>query len=339
MPYNVQTKNRFQLASDSDSSEDEGIQNMDPSLIIEKATKEAAVKAKANAKMQVEQQRKEKLEAQAALQANERKQEEAAKNQAARGQGNNRGAGGRGGRGGNRGGRGGRGGGRGGDREAVERRPRRNNEGENAEGQAMPGNDNRRANNRNRDRNPRNNRPKTGEQDPNWGKIEDQPEAGKEEKKEVKEPEAAENNEAAEGDDGKAADEAVEEEPKEVTLSLDEYYAQVKAEVGEKKAAAVRKANDGQEIKGKALNKKKTFNPDPVVPKQAAIQRTKNNLLEGNFISDSGRGARNDRGGRGGRGGNRNNNRDNNRNNNRDNNRNKAPVNIADTQAFPTLGK
>jgi len=170
------------------------------------------------------------------------------------------------------------------------------------------------------------------------GKIEDQPEAGKEEKKEVKEPEAAENNEAAEGADGKAADEAVEEEPKEVTLSLDEYYAQVKAEVGEKKAAAGRKANDGQEIKGKALNKKRTFNPDPVVPKQAS-QRTKNNLLEGNFISDNARGARNERGGRGGRGGNRNNNRDNNRNNNRDNNRNKAPVNFADTQAFPTLGK
>lgn len=323
MPYNVVVNNRFALdLSDQSSSEDEGIQNMDPYAVVQKAEAEAVKKARAMIKNQAEAARQQtKAAEKAKKESEEKKDENAGKKDAAKKDG------GRGGRG--RGGRGGRG--RGEPRGNFQARSGKRNEeapsGESAVQEAAKGEgntNNRRQNRRPRDqdRKPSNNRTGVKAQEKrggagkgNWGKQEDQAENESKPTEQAANNEHTENTKNEENENTEVPEEP--QEPETPEFSLDEYYAQMSVGTTEKKA--VRQANDGQEVKGVTLKKKTIYNPDVALtttPKPVTRENAKNfvpieklGFLEhqrggrDNRDRDNrgGRGGRGNRGGRGGR--------------------------------------
>lgn len=113
----------------------------------------------------------------------------------------------------------------------------------------------RRANRRPRENDRKSGNPKTGVKAQekrngagkgNWGKEDEV-----QEEKPVQEEASAEKEVTNEGEEAQVEEEPKEPEP--VEFSLDEYYAQMNSGVEAAPKKEVRKANDGQEIKGKAL--------------------------------------------------------------------------------------
>lgn len=336
MPYNVMVSNRFALDSDSSSSDDEGIQDLDPYAVIQKAQADAVKKAKAHVKQQADLAKQQAKAAAEAKKAEEKPDENKAVKKDGRGA---------------RGNRGGRGGRAGEPRGNFQRRSGKRNEEARGEGAVENSKSNdgpaenkdRRANRRPRENDRKSGNPRTGVKSQekkqgagkgNWGKQEDQ--AANEEKPSQEE---NENNEPKENEP------EVEEEPQEPEtpeFSLEEYYAKMETGVETKKA--VRQANDGQEVKGKTLKKKTIYNPDPTqstTQKPIARENAKAYVSMENigFLPNS-RNNRDERGGRGNnRGGRGNRGRGGRNNGERGQNRGPAQKFAMNEEAFPSLGK
>jgi len=165
----------------------------------------------------------------------------------------------------------------------------------------------------------------------NWGKADEQPQA--EEKPEEQTPEEVTDPENAAADAENEEDEN--KEPEVAEISLDEYFAQLNATKPAAESKNIRKANDGEELSGKAFRSKKVFTANQP---QAIIQERKN---EKTVIAPSQlgliSGARN--GYRYGNDGRRNDRRgnDNYRNNDRKQGGNRSFT--IKKEEFPTLGK
>jgi len=288
--YSVLTTNRFQLAdSDSSGSEDEACQNVDPYAMVKQAEveaiKQAKIKAKEAAKVKVPVLKKEEEKTQ-------EKQVDTKRNARREPRGN----------------------------QAPRRGPRNeriqdndNALSENNNQPARDDSDRRQRRPKNQDRRSGNPRAgvkavekKGGHGAGNWGKATEKP-GDFEEKPESVTPEV-ENAENA--DPEKKAEDEVPAEEEEITLTLEEYYAQA-ATLDEPKTAATRKANNGEQLKGKVIRKNKIFTER----KQQVVVRGETNKVvvpneqlafvsgrRGNYrYNDNNNNAGDRRGGQGGR--------------------------------------
>lgn len=237
--YSVLTTNRFQLADSdgSSGSEDESCQNVDPYAMV----KQAEVEAIKQAKIRVKEASKVKVPVLVKEEAKQENQVDTRKNTRREPRGN----------------------------QAPRRGPRNeriqdndNALSENNNQPARDDNDKRQRRPKTQDRRSGNPRAgvkavekKGGHGAGNWGKATEKP-GDFEEKPESVTPEA-ENTENADPEKKEAEEETPAEE-EEITLTLEEYYAQATT-LEDDKSASTRKANDGEQLKGKVIRKNKIF--------------------------------------------------------------------------------
>lgn len=242
--YSVQVTNRFQLADSDNSSgsEDEACQNVDPYAMVKQAEadaiKQAKLKVKEQSKVQV------KIITQVAKEEPEKKQDNRPKTNRREPRAN----------------------------QAPRRGPRteRVQDGDNAlsennnNSQAARDDGDRRAQRRPRNQDRRSGNPRAGIKATekrgghgagNWGKPTEAPSDFEETKPEQQTPEenSAENTENAD------PEKEAEKEPEEITMTLEEYYAQEQSEAPAAPTGVSRKANNGEVLKGKVIRKNKIY--------------------------------------------------------------------------------
>lgn len=237
--YSVQIANRFQLADsegDASSSEDEACQNVDPYAMV----KQAEVDAFRLAKLKVKEQSKVSVKIITQVAKEEPKQDNRQKTNRREPKAN-----------------------------AAPRRGPRNERpqendnvlSENNNTTAARDDGDRRANRRPRNQDRRSGNPRAGVKATekrggggagNWGKATEAP-ADFEEKREESTPEEPSNENTENADP-----EEKPKEPEEVTMSLEEYYAQ-ETSAAPSASGNTRKANNGEQLKGKVIRKNKIF--------------------------------------------------------------------------------
>lgn len=326
MPFHtaagLASKNKFIF--NEDSSEDEGV-TVDPLEMLNKATTKAIRQAKADAK-NAKQSPPVRDEAPKKEEAPVKKREPRANNQPRKGPRRERAPK--------------DGDAQDGDNKQVERRNR------DGDDRRPPRNQDRRP--RNQDR--RSGDPRTGRKAQekrggagtgNWGKADENVDETTEVEKATPEGETPENADNANPEENENAEPA---EPKIELLTLEEWEAQQAGDASDAKKTDVRQANDGQNLKGRELNKKKVFSAAGAGQKSNANAARENNKqhVSNKFIgfqSDYESNRRNDRRGGDRPGGDR---RGGDRPRGKRNDRPGkagAMANIDDTTAFPALGK
>lgn len=311
--YLIETGNRFMMDSDSGSSDEEAVKDVDPYQIINKKTAEAKQRAQKQLKEQ-ESQKKKQLQAQKA--AKEKEEEEKASKQTERKKREPRA---------NNGPR------RGKRNENEERGSGDQQVNENKSREGGYGNANRRDNRRPRNQDRKSGDPRTGVKAQekrggagkgNWGNLEEQ--GAEDEVEKQTPPEENENAENIENVDPENAENAEDAEPQVQEQTLEEYYSSMNTGAVDSDKTAKKAANDDNE---RNLTNKKYVSQQQL-----------------GFISDYSRGGNrnNDRGGRGGRGGRR----EGGRGGRRDFNDRQAPkkdsfaaMKMDDQAAFPVLSK
>lgn len=291
--YTVETTNRFQIADSSDSSDsdDDTCQNVDPFAMIKQAEIDAAKQAKLKAK------EAQKVKATIQLKQEKEKPEEEVRKPSRREPRGNQ----------------------------QPRRGPRNERNAQDNDNALSENNNqtarddsdRRQRRPKRDQDRRSGNPRSGVKATekkgghgagNWGKATEKPEDFIE--KPESETPSAENVENA---DPEKEEKSEPKEPEEVTLTLEEYYAQSVTETTEQKSTNSRKANNGEALKGKVIRKNKIFTERK---QQAAVREASTKVVVPNeqlaFVSGRQRNYRyNDNNNDRRQGGNRRNNFDN----------------------------
>jgi len=319
-------KNSFAFLQ-ADSSEDEGVQNMDPEQFLAYATKQATTKAKLDHKKKMEEAKKEAAMLQATAKSEPKEVRESKPKREPRA--NN--------------------GRRYGPRNEDRRRDNKDGDGQDdkkvSEGDRDNNRDRRQKRPRNQDRKSGNPRfgvkaqeKRGGAGAGNWGvateNLDDATnEVPSKEEDEANKDSAVEN--VAEGEND--AENAEPQEPEEVQLSLEEYMKSLSTgDAAEEKSSsnkeAIRKANDGKELKGRVADKKFIYKADNNSGKgNASASNAKNTVSveKLGFQSEYNR--------RGGRGGNRGGGRGDNRRGG-DRQQKQREYKLDDASAFPTLG-
>ena len=319
MPFHTQaglaSKNKFIFDDEmAASSDDEGIP-MDPTELLNKATSNAVKNAKAQAKAEAAKAKAiapKKVEPEQPV----KKREPRANNQPRKGPRKER---------------------------IVEDKDgfvAENNNKNSGNAPARENNNNRRQNRRPRNSDKKSGDPKTGRKavekkggagSGNWGKNDENLEETVKELVEEEKAEQAEENKT----DNEAENDAEPEEPKIQYLTLEEYEASLNA--GDASTVAnkenVRVANDGQELKGKQVERKKLYNNQPAKSGKVYVRENAKQVINADFVGHFAKGDNDRRDRRGGR-------NNNNERKNAGNKQNKGKMAaIDDVSAFPALGK